>query len=33
MDQGHKADEYVTVDQLSRCDAMMARLVQHVRHA
>ena len=26
MDQGHKPDEFVTVDQLARCDAMLARL-------
>lgn len=26
MDQGHKADEFVTVEQLARCDAMLARL-------
>ncbi|WCT73077.1 acetylornithine deacetylase [Sphingomonas naphthae] len=27
MDQGHKPDEYVTVDQLARCDAMLGALV------
>ena len=27
MAQGHKADEYVTVDQMARCDAMLAALV------
>lgn len=26
MDQGHKPDEFVSVDQLTRCDAMLARL-------
>ncbi|WP_322101709.1 acetylornithine deacetylase [Paraburkholderia sp. J41] len=26
MDQGHKPDEFVTLEQLARCDAMMARL-------
>jgi acetylornithine deacetylase len=31
MDQGHKPDEYVTREQLSACDAMLARLVHHVR--
>jgi acetylornithine deacetylase len=31
MDQGHKPDEYVTVAQLERCDAMLARLVAHAR--
>lgn len=27
MDQGHKPDEFVTQDQLDRCDAMLARLI------
>ena len=27
MDQGHKADEYVTLEQLAACDAMMERLL------
>jgi acetylornithine deacetylase len=27
MAQGHKPDEYVTVEQLDRCDAMLAALV------
>jgi acetylornithine deacetylase len=27
MDQGHKPDEFVSADQLSHCDAMLARLV------
>jgi len=31
MDQGHKPDEFVTVDQLARCDAMLARLVDRLR--
>jgi len=26
MDQGHKPDEFITVEQLTRCDAMLARL-------
>ncbi|GHU09260.1 acetylornithine deacetylase [Betaproteobacteria bacterium] len=26
MDQGHKADEYVSLEQLAACDAMLARL-------
>jgi acetylornithine deacetylase len=29
MEQGHKPDEFVTVDQLERCDAMLARLAQY----
>jgi acetylornithine deacetylase len=28
MDQGHKADEYVSLDQLAQCDALLARLVE-----
>jgi acetylornithine deacetylase len=31
MDQGHKPDEFVTVEQLSRCDAMMEKLANHLR--
>ncbi|MFM0200686.1 acetylornithine deacetylase [Paraburkholderia fungorum] len=31
MDQGHKPDEFVTVEQLTRCDAMMERLANHLR--
>ncbi|MGE4239806.1 acetylornithine deacetylase [Ramlibacter sp.] len=31
MDQGHKPDEYVSLAQLAQCDAMLARLVDHVR--
>ena len=26
MDQGHKADEFITLEQLTRCDEMLARL-------
>ncbi|WP_091909892.1 acetylornithine deacetylase [Chitinasiproducens palmae] len=33
MDQGHKPDEFVTVEQLSRCDAMMARLATRLSNA
>lgn len=33
MDQGHKPDEYITVDQLARCDAMLARLGASVASA
>lgn len=28
MEQGHKPDEYVSVDQLQRCDAMLERLLE-----
>jgi acetylornithine deacetylase len=28
MAQGHKPDEYVTVEQIDRCQAMLAALVQ-----
>lgn len=28
MEQGHKPDEYVSLEQLSRCDALLARLAQ-----
>ncbi|WP_213881064.1 acetylornithine deacetylase [Pseudomonas sp. dw_358] len=31
MDQGHKPDEFVSVEQLHGCDAMLARLVLAVR--
>ncbi|MFP4894085.1 acetylornithine deacetylase [Paraburkholderia sp. EG304] len=31
MDQGHKPDEFITVEQLNRCDAMFARLAEHLR--
>jgi len=30
MDQGHKADEFVTEDQLARCDAMLMRLIDRL---
>ena len=30
MDQGHKADEFVTLDQLARCDAMLERLIDRL---
>jgi acetylornithine deacetylase len=30
MDQGHKADEYVTLEQLAACDAMMERLLDRL---
>ncbi|GAB7537575.1 acetylornithine deacetylase [Burkholderia sp. 3C] len=30
MDQGHKPDEFVSVEQLAGCDAMLARLVTHL---
>lgn len=30
MDQGHKPDEFVTVAQLDACDAMLARLADHL---
>ncbi|MFT4066926.1 acetylornithine deacetylase [Paraburkholderia sp.] len=33
MNQGHKPDEFVTVEQLGRCDAMFARLGQHLGSA
>lgn len=31
MDQGHQPDEFIMLDQLHRCDAMMARLVAQLR--
>lgn len=31
MDQGHKPDEFVTIEQLDRCDAMLEQLIQLVR--
>ncbi|OCP14934.1 acetylornithine deacetylase [Ensifer sp. LC163] len=31
MDQGHKPDEFVSVDQLARCDRMLARLIDELR--
>lgn len=30
MDQGHKPDEFITVEQLEACDAMLARLAAHL---
>ncbi|MFC3337346.1 acetylornithine deacetylase [Paracandidimonas soli] len=33
MDQGHKPDEYITVEQLRRCDAMLASLVKYAHGA
>ncbi|MEM5318498.1 acetylornithine deacetylase [Paraburkholderia sp. JHI869] len=33
MDQGHKPDEFVSADQLERCDAMLARLATHLAGA
>ncbi|CAN0618135.1 acetylornithine deacetylase [Burkholderia multivorans] len=30
MDQGHKPDEFVTVEQLRHCDAMLARLADYL---
>ena len=30
MEQGHKPDEFVTVDQLNLCDAMLGRLAEHL---
>jgi acetylornithine deacetylase len=30
MDQGHKPDEFVTEDQLTRCDAMLLRLIDRL---
>lgn len=31
MNQGHKPDEFVTVEQLERCDAMLVKLVERVQ--
>jgi acetylornithine deacetylase len=31
MDQGHKADEYISRDQMRRCDAMMDRLIKKLK--
>jgi acetylornithine deacetylase len=31
MDQGHKPDEFVSCEQLERCDAMLQRLAEHLR--
>lgn len=33
MDQGHKPDEFITVEQLNRCDAMLARLGEQLQRA
>jgi len=33
MDQGHKPDEFVSAEQLARCDAMLARLVDELSAA
>ncbi|WAP61431.1 MULTISPECIES: acetylornithine deacetylase [Pseudomonas] len=33
MDQGHKPDEFVSVEQLRGCDAMLLRLVDYLRQA
>ena len=33
MDQGHKPDEFVTVEQLRNCDAMLARLADYLSAA
>ncbi|MGA7780928.1 MAG: acetylornithine deacetylase [Paraburkholderia sp.] len=30
MDQGHKPDEFITVEQLNRCDAMLVRLADYL---
>ncbi len=30
MDQGHKPDEFITLEQLTACDAMMARLAEYL---
>jgi len=32
MDQGHKPDEFVSLEQMAKCDAMLARLVDHLRN-
>lgn len=31
MEQGHKPDEFVSIEQLAACDAMLERLVLHLR--
>ncbi|MDT4787165.1 Acetylornithine deacetylase [compost metagenome] len=31
MDQGHKPDEYISLEQLSACDAMLRRLALHLQ--
>jgi acetylornithine deacetylase len=30
MDQGHKPDEFITLEQLTRCDAMLVRLAEYL---
>ncbi|SIO71605.1 acetylornithine deacetylase [Burkholderia sp. GAS332] len=30
MDQGHKPDEFITLEQLTRCDSMLARLAEYL---
>jgi acetylornithine deacetylase len=30
MEQGHKPDEYITLEQMQRCDAMMDALVEYL---
>jgi acetylornithine deacetylase len=30
MDQGHKPDEFIAIEQLNRCDAMFTRLAEHL---
>ena len=32
MEQGHKADEFVTLAQLDACDVMLAALVDRLEH-
>lgn len=32
MDQGHKPDEYIAVEQLEKCDAMLERLILFLRN-
>lgn len=32
MDQGHKPDEFITLEQLGACASLLARLVEHLRH-
>ena len=31
MDQGHKPDEFIRVDQLEGCDAMLRRMIEALR--
>ncbi|MFM0340626.1 acetylornithine deacetylase [Paraburkholderia fungorum] len=33
MDQGHKPDEFITLEQLTHCDAMLVRLAEYLRGA